>query len=1026
MDIWSVLGIEETKDKDILKTAYREKLKKVNPEDDQEGFMQLREAYEEALKLSDFDDSLNDASKERQGDEDFPFPVKDELRDILYEIDEIYKDYTRRIDEESWIYIFNKDEFISLDSSSDAFDMLINYLMVNFLLPHKIWKYIVDTFDVKKRKNELSEKFPKDFIDFIIDNSENIDIFNYYLFDFDTDNEIVDDFIKLYLTMNTAIRRNKIDEANNLLGKLEDMDMYHPYLRLAKLRIRFLTEPINENEDMYEDAKELYDECPDDFNITSICGDMALILNNTDDAKIYYEQLKNMEPDSVAVKVKFADLAYFTGDFEASRDAYMELLRSNNYDNNVRAGMLRANLSLIEKNSERLKEEPDNEDIRIELAWSYYQSYKFEEVIDVLSGLEPGYEKSFEYYNVKGRTYLCLLDYEKALNCFFKWKDAIDSLPEDDKDEEITKKRKRLPYVNFLIADCYLKLKKYDEAEALLYKAIETPHDEIVLSYEALCELKYETNQYEECIKACEKLIDYGDNNYIAYDYMAKSCFKLSYIKEAVDSCENAIKIYPYAADPYALEVDIFLEIGQIETAWKIVERYSQLEIESDQMLVKRAQILMREKKINEAYNVLFDALKNVKNKETDLDSHEELYSLLSLCCENMGKPVMALRYLNKLIEINPDHKSAYGRKGLIHKAGKLYKEALLDFNKQLDINPHPYFYYEKADVYKKLKKYKEAIVNYKKAVEFENDNAYIYRELGLLYEFLGRFDDALDSFDKAITRENDDDNKSKLYIFKARSLQVLNRFEEAEELYKEYEELYGIDYDYVYDYSTLLQRMNKVDAAIRLVKDNLNRFEGDKTEVVLLRHLCSLYGEEGYINLANETFKTATGKYPKDTEIYEIMGDVFRNNGLYNEAVDCYLNAISLDFNGRKNYYSNLVECMIERKNTSKATIKEFVKKAIEKGAQANSIKDYIMLAKIYRLTKKYKLALNAIEAGMEKDRCYGCFYEVCHDAIYEKGMIYEAMKKYDLARQCYTEALRIVGHCALYEKSLKRIDGK
>ncbi len=35
MDIWSVLGIEETKDKDILKTAYREKLKKVKPEDDQ-------------------------------------------------------------------------------------------------------------------------------------------------------------------------------------------------------------------------------------------------------------------------------------------------------------------------------------------------------------------------------------------------------------------------------------------------------------------------------------------------------------------------------------------------------------------------------------------------------------------------------------------------------------------------------------------------------------------------------------------------------------------------------------------------------------------------------------------------------------------------------------------------------------------------------------------------------------------------------------------------------------------------------
>ncbi|MBQ8914310.1 MAG: tetratricopeptide repeat protein, partial [Lachnospiraceae bacterium] len=729
-------------------------------------------------------------------------------------------------------------------------------------------------------------------------------------------------------------------------------------------------------------------------------------------------------PNILAVKVKFADLAFFKGEYEASRDAYMELLRENNYDNNIRAGMLRANLSLIEENKKKIEENPDDNDTKIELAWSYYQSYKFEEAIDILGDFKPKDEKVFEYYNVKGRSYLCLLDYKNALNCFYKWKEAIESLPKDDS-EEIEKKRKRLPYVNFLLADCYLKLKDYNKADILLNKALEVPHDEIVLSYEALCELKYETGQYDDCIKACEKLIGYGENNYIAYDYMAKSCFKLNYIKESIDACESAINIYPYAADPYVQEVDIFLELGQLDTAKKIVERYKQFDIPSDQIKLKEAQILMKERQFKDAY-IILDTLLDIDIKESDLLSFEEVYSLISFCFENMGKPREALSYLNKLIQVNPNHKSAYGRMGLINKGMNKYDQALECFDNQLKINPHPYFLYEKATVYVKKKEYTNALENYLRAADKEKDNSYIYREIGLLYEHLKEYDKAINAFDKAIAGEHDEKRKAELYIFKGRNLQILNRFDEADELYSSYGEQFGVDYDYVYDYSTLLQRLNKIDEAINLVKNNLKQFEGENIEIILLRHLCSIYGDEGYVNLANETFTIATGKYPKDVEIYRIMGDIFCRNKLFNEAMDCYLNAIGLDFNGSKNYYSNLVECMLEQKNVSKTTVKEYIKKALAKGAAAKNVKDYIMLAKIYRLTKKYKLAISAVDAAFKKDRCYGCFYSACHEALYEKGLIYEAMKKYDQARQCYKIALKIIGHSALYEGSLKRIDGK
>ena len=52
IEIFQVLGIEETKDERALKAAYRQRLSAVNPEDDPEGFKRLRTAYEEACRLA--------------------------------------------------------------------------------------------------------------------------------------------------------------------------------------------------------------------------------------------------------------------------------------------------------------------------------------------------------------------------------------------------------------------------------------------------------------------------------------------------------------------------------------------------------------------------------------------------------------------------------------------------------------------------------------------------------------------------------------------------------------------------------------------------------------------------------------------------------------------------------------------------------------------------------------------------------------------------------------------------------------
>ena len=86
MDKWTILGIDKTKDKDAIKKAYRAKLVNVNPEDNQEGFMALRQAYDEAMYEADI------------VEEESPSEDKGLIPGTLeYELNALYQDFQERM-----------------------------------------------------------------------------------------------------------------------------------------------------------------------------------------------------------------------------------------------------------------------------------------------------------------------------------------------------------------------------------------------------------------------------------------------------------------------------------------------------------------------------------------------------------------------------------------------------------------------------------------------------------------------------------------------------------------------------------------------------------------------------------------------------------------------------------------------------------------------------------------------------------------------------------------------------------------
>ena len=138
--MWNILGITPTSDEDVIKTAYRGKLVSVNPEEDPEGFKKLRQAYEEAVSW---------AKKAKK--------KKNPLEQWMYEIEQIYENFYRRIDADEWEEIFENEICTDLDTAEEARLEITRFLMGHYFLPQFVWKSVRNLSKQSVRKNVESQ-----------------------------------------------------------------------------------------------------------------------------------------------------------------------------------------------------------------------------------------------------------------------------------------------------------------------------------------------------------------------------------------------------------------------------------------------------------------------------------------------------------------------------------------------------------------------------------------------------------------------------------------------------------------------------------------------------------------------------------------------------------------------------------------------------------------------------------------------------------------------------------------------------
>lgn len=1004
MNIWKILGIEKTKDKDAIKKAYRTKLVSVNPEDNPEGFMELRSAFEEANRYAE--------------EAENPEEMQPETPVTLFQaaLTELYQDFYRRISEEEWRKLFDMDAMVSLETFAETTYTLLWFIMRdNCYLPENIIRLIFDVCELEDRRQELLEHFSREFVEYLFRYGQINDIIDFQRFQGAPDADY-DDYIETFYQLVQAGQKEDVSLQEELLKKLEESGIENPCYYLEKIRLLIQK---GEPAEAMKLSEYLTQEYPDFIRGYLSQGDVYMNQDKYEEARVCYEKVLELNPDSYDARGRIVEIEYAEENFEKAYEMCTQLLRENHYDNKIWSLFMIVNISLIEQNTKRLAESPEDKKLRIKTAWSYFQSGSPDEAIGLLQDMEPAEEDACEYYNLLGRCHFAKREYKKALPYFLKWREAIAKIPEDDHSEEAGKLRARLPYVISMIGNCYLKLGDLELAETQIDNALQVEFEEITVALEAKCELEYRLKNYTACLEICDELEKREVQNYSAQDYRAKCYFDMELYQEARSVCEYMMAIYPFF-DPYAIMIKIFLLTEDYKSAEKVTESYDALIENSDACNMYKAKIAIRKSEDYEkALNILEEIEPHLENGKTDISEKDEFYLLLGDCYEKQNDGKKAVLAYEKAVKINDKNPAAHGVLAQAYRRLNMQEAALREFTRQLELKPSGYYYMNRGVMHKYRRELELAEQDFRSAMECDPESSIPPELLAKTLVLMRREKEAVSYMEQAIALAVERDDVYQLKLNLVDIYIKMQDYDQAEVLYLEMLEEYDLQYDVIEAYSRLLEKQGKISEALEQAKHLYDYFPDRRTDACVrrLQILCMAGKVEDALELYNRMSKEKT----LTCNACFAVSCVYIENGQYSKAEDVLLLACTLDKEKRHCYFSNLAEAASHQFG-GRGRMKRYIQ-AMKERVQLRTPEDFLEYARTARVERKYTLAEKYIREALSLEMCEGCTMPCCADAYLEMGKVLEQRGKKGEALIAYEKALKAGGYDFWLLKRIKRL---
>ncbi len=739
IEVFQILGIEETKDEKLIKAAYRTKLAVTNPEDDPEGFKRLRGAYEEACRLA--------------GSKDVPkaAPQRDTTPSGLWleRAAEIYGNIRTRQDLKLWEELFDDDCFVSLEDEENCRFKLLRFLMEHFKLPTDVWKLLDRKLSIVSDAAGLRERFPADFVRYIQNKCVRGEDVEFSQFEGPQDGDY-DLFLRYYDSTWQALAEGKLQEASRFIECADKLQIRHPVLEICR---GDLLNRQGKKQEAIALMEELSKKYPKDamigYNTAEILWAQGHAENDRyrEKAVEIYKELKESNDSHYMANVRLAEWNYEKGLYKEAKQCAEKVLTSGADDNFMKL-LGKINEKIEAKLEKEYREKgaggencrAQNWETALELCWCYLQDGKIARGIlmaDQIKDVIPP-EKEAEYRGLLAKLFVEEADYEDSVAMTRVWEEALRKrLESDEAEDEKKKDRDRLQQAHRIRMQCFYSLGLKDsrhfaeavrEGEAVLNGGME----DIGVLLE-LAQIYTEMGEYEKCLELVRKLVE-------EYQVYAAYAASLETYKRELDaagvvrSSAQCLKYFPNFTKAYEYVAKVYLDLERREDLLKVFEDAGKHGVKSDILDAYRYQ--MDRKPIE--MSVLRHKLNLFRGKYREPVEKGETFLYEE-----------GLKVLTEYLYHYPDS-YMFVERGLYHRAAHHYEEAKRDFEKAAALDPaNPYAYNGLSFTYKYMGDYEKALVCIKKAILYmdRDMSPSIYADMGRLYLLLGDSERALASY---------------------------------------------------------------------------------------------------------------------------------------------------------------------------------------------------------------------------------------------------------------------------------------
>lgn len=738
---FSVLEIECTKDEMLIKQAYRRLLTKTNPEDDPEGFKRLRTAYETACVYA-----------KRQEQEEVQITEKSASDLWLDRAVEIYESFSRRIDPEEWEALLEEDVCQDLETGEEVKEKLFVYLMEHYRLPKEIWKLLDGQFFIEEERQQFTERFPKNFVDFMIGQIHIIADFPYHLFQGD-DRADYDTFLNQYFELYDAVQEKNMELAEDILNTLDHSGIRHPLVEMERIYIQ-ISEGTEEK--LSKKVCEILEEYPDEVRLLIPAATIFWDEGDKEKAAECDEKILQIIPNNYAANRQLLIYYKEKEEYEKAKKHGEEIMKSNSADEELQKELVEINEMLIRKYYEDMEKKELDTQGYIDFGWCCLQNERYKEAVDVLLSIHPEDEKRTGYYSILERLYFSDYQPEKAEEMGYLWIDAIKKEEPSLDEEEKKQVPERIAAAYYIMGRAWM-LKEGKEERALecLDKSGEfyDGNEDVFLQKASILK---QMHREQEALEVCSQLILKNPQNFWAYVYRMDIYYEMKNGQGVIDNYHRAREIYGYYPHLYESAADTFEKYGQYQDALEVLDCAENLEIRTPKLQYLRIRCRHMEAKTDEELRTVrydIEKILEAANESEQEAERGELLAEAARCSGNLREHQKALEYIERALEIKQE----------------------------------PIFFWIKSTVLMELEKYKEALEILKICEKDYPDGDRVFSRIGICLYRVNEFEKAKEYHKKALqlNPENERANSDLLDIYKA-ELERSQKTAERERLYKE------------------------------------------------------------------------------------------------------------------------------------------------------------------------------------------------------------------------------------------------